>query len=68
MSGRGLVDEECGDVLGYFEGRGYGVEAGKGGMGDWSGTSGESEANCTGGFYGAVKDECVWPPRHEGSR
>jgi hypothetical protein len=68
MSGRGLVDGGRGGILGYFERRGDGAETGEGCMEDWARTSGESEANGARGFYGAVEDERVWPPRHEGSR
>jgi hypothetical protein len=31
-------------------------------MGDWSGTSRESEANGARRFHGAVEDDCMWPP------
>jgi hypothetical protein len=51
MSRRRLVDEESGDVLGHFEGRGYGAQAGEGGMGDRPGTSRESETDGAGGFH-----------------
>ena len=37
-------------------------------MGDWAGTTGESEANGARKSYRAVEDERVLPPRHEGSR
>lgn len=51
-----------GDVLNYFEWRGYGAEVWEGGLGDWAGTTGESEANYFEGFHGAVEDERVRAP------
>ena len=44
------------------------VEAWEDGLGDWAGSTGESEPNGARIFRGAVENEYVWPPRGEGSR
>ena len=59
---------EGGDIPSYFEWRRYGALTWERRFGDRAGTCRERETNGAGGFYRAVEDERIWPPRHEGSR